>query len=888
MPVGYAGKIEIAHKIAGELSNMAKSFGFNVFTRTAARATKYMAASLGIATLAAPMAQATGFLYVDSAFHNLPRIQIGVPGQQVGPDGRPLLHGSVQTGVYLDTQDIKVEISDQVAKTYIKQTFKNETDKILSGTYLFPLPDDATFSSFSLHIDGKPVEGKILEKAEATAQYEAIVRKMIDPGLLEYADYKTVRARIYPIPAHGSKTVELEYTQLLKTNGGIVSYKYPLRSTNKDAVNETKINVSIKGKQGIRTIWSPTHHISMERKGEHQATVTFKENNGSDDKDFLLSYVLSGNELATNLQAHRKDGEDGYFLLAISPPIAGKAAVAKDIVIVADTSGSMAGEWLEQSKKSLKYMVNSLNAGDRFNIVQFNTDADAFESNLLEATKENKAKAIAYINELEAHGGTNMADAVSLGASMFQSGSKRPSYMLMMTDGEPTVGKTGHKEIAGLLSGKPDVRVFSLGIGYDINTQLLDKIASGHHGTAQFVEPGENLETALSGLYDKIRNPVMSDVKIAYEGIQIKDQYPRTVNDMFANTQVLLVGKYKGNGEAKIKISGNVNGVSKNFSFPLAFPEKEVAANYLPRLWAMRRVGHLTEVAKENGNTQEIVDEIMALSRQHGIITAYSSYLVTEPGADQVAMRGNPARPVFAGGGGSRRTRQMPFNMPNPFAAPVSSPKAAPSPVASSIRMGKVGGPGSPAPQIASAGSDRATRFAFAGNSGGGNPAAAVIPNTNMGRSVRGMYQTAPRELQIASDNAYIGSLDERGKDAGAKSLIAMMSNKEEKGESAVHFKKVQSKLKSDTYVEGDDSSISGTKIVDDKTFRLKNGSWVDDALAVFKGKTEKVEFASKRYFELIKEFPGIGKYLSVGKNVTLVFKGTCFKIAAESVDLPG
>lgn len=859
---------------------MAKSFGFNVFTRT----TKYLAASLGIAILAAPMAQATGFLYVDSAFHSLPRIQIGVPGQQVGPDGRPLLHGSVQTGVYLDTQDIKVEIFDQVAKTYIKQTFKNETDKILSGTYLFPLPDDATFSSFSLHIDGKPVEGKILEKAEATAQYEAIVRKMIDPGLLEYADYKTVRARIYPIPAHGSKTVELEYTQLLKTNGGIVSYKYPLRSTNKDAVNETKINVSIKGKQGIRTIWSPTHHISMERKGEHQATVTFKENNGSDEKDFLLSYVLSGNELATNLQAHRKDGEDGYFLLAISPPIAGKAAVAKDIVIVADTSGSMAGDWLEQSKKSLKYMVNSLNAGDRFNIVQFNTDADAFESNLLEATKENKAKAIAYINELEAHGGTNMADAVSLGASMFQSGSKRPSYMLMMTDGEPTVGKTGHKEIAGLLSGKPDVRVFSLGIGYDINTQLLDKIASGHHGTAQFVEPGENLETALSGLYDKIRNPVMSDVKIAYEGIQIKDQYPRTVNDMFANTQVLLVGKYKGNGEAKIKISGNVNGVSKNFSFPLAFPEKEVAANYLPRLWAMRRVGHLTEVAKENGNTQEIVDEIMALSRQHGIITAYSSYLVTEPGADQVAMRGNPARPVFAGGGGSRRTRQMPFNMPNPFAAPVSSPKAAPSPVASSIRMGKVGAPGAPALQMASA-------------------------------SVNGMYRSAPRELQImderpstrdfregsvsqissvsmgrsvksAGDNFYYGGSGV-GKDAGAKSLIAMMSNKEEKGESAVHFKKVQSKLKSDTYVEGDDSSISGTKIVDDKTFRLKNGSWVDDALAAFKGKTEKVEFASKRYFELIKEFPGIAKYLSIGKNIKLVFKGTCFEVQGGKEELP-
>lgn len=794
-----------------------------------------LALSLGILTLQAPMAKATGFLYVDSAFHSLPNVRVPIlPTNPANPEIRPLLHGSVQTGVYLDAQDIKVDIFDQVAKTYIKQTFKNDTDKVLSGTYLFPLPDDATFSSFSLHIDGKPVEGKILEKAEATAQYEAIVRKMIDPGLLEYADYKTVRARIYPIPAHGSKTVELEYTQLLKSNGGIVSYKYPLRATNKDAVSETNLNVSIKGKQGIRTIWSPTHHISMTRKNEHQATVTFNEKNGTDEKDFLLSYVLSASELATNLQSHKKDGEDGYFLLAISPPIANKAAVAKDIVIVADTSGSMAGEWLDQSKKSLKYIVNSLNAGDRFNIVQFNTDADSFEDKLLEATKENKAKAISYIDDLEAHGGTNLADAVSLGSSMFQTASKRPSYMIMMTDGEPTVGKTGHKEIASLLSSKPDLRVFNLGIGYDINTQLLDQIASNHHGTAQFVEPGENLETALSGLYDKIRNPIMSDVKISYEGITVKDVYPRSVKDMFANTQVMLVGKYKGSGEAKIKIAGTVNGAVKNFQFPLSFPEKELQANYLPRLWAMRRVGHLTEVAKENGNTQEIVDEIMALSQKHGIITAYTSYLVTEPNA------GNPpGRPV--------PMLNRPISMQE------------------SMVRGNLMRRSANVLGVESAGGGRSGNAYFATSK-------ASPPSVSMAKSVR-----------AAGDNMYMSN-DE--KDAGARQLVSMMADKEEKGEKAVHFKKVQSKLKTDTYVEGDGSSISETKIVDDKTFRLKNGSWVDDALAVFKGKTEKVEFASKRYFELIKEFPGIAKYLAVGKSVTLVFKGTCFKISGDGANL--
>src|SRR5262249_37412816 len=153
---------------------------------------------------------------------------------------------------HMQSESIKVDISDQVAKTYICQTFMNDTDRNLAGTYLFPLPDDTTFSSFSLHIDGKPVEGQILEANAARQQYEEIVRRMVDPGLLEYADYKTVRARIFPIPAHGTKKVELEYTQVLRAENGLLKYSFPLKAQGEAApVDEVKIDLKLSSKQGL-------------------------------------------------------------------------------------------------------------------------------------------------------------------------------------------------------------------------------------------------------------------------------------------------------------------------------------------------------------------------------------------------------------------------------------------------------------------------------------------------------------------------------------------------------------------------------------------------------------------------------------------------------------
>ncbi len=623
--------------------------------------------AVGLGLLPPQESRASGFIVVDPSFGggaavmvpmpiNVTPVRPGVPLRPIGPARpgrpivtpaptvRPILKGGVTFGLHLEAEAIKVDVTDQVAKTYIVQTFKNDTDRNLAGTYLFPLPDDTTFSSFSLHIDGKPVEGKILEAAEARQQYEAIVRQMVDPGLLEYADHKTVRARIFPIPAHGTKKVELEYTQLLKAENGLLKYSFPLKSKGGDdlPVEEVKIDMKLQSKQGLRTIWSPTHSINSSRASDSLAKVSFLGKSIVPDKDFLLYYSVSDKAMAANVLTHKSVGEDGYFLLTLSPPMKSEQVVAKDIVLVADTSGSMQGEKMSQLKLALKYVVNALNPADKFSIVQFNTDAEALKSQLMLATAENKKQAIAFIDDLDARGGTNIGDALSMGTTMLNQVTDRPGFLVMMTDGEPTVGDTDVGSLLKKVKSKRDIRVFDFGVGNDIDTRLLNRLASENHGTSQYVSPDENIETALSSFYQKIKSPVLSDVSITYDGIQVKDTYPRSVKDIFSGSQVLVLGKYKGGGSAHLNVTGKVNGVPRSYSFPLAFAAQEADHTYLPRLWAMRRIGYLTEVAKANGDNREVVDEIVALSKKHGIISAYTSFLSLDPNEGRGGVRPMP------------------------------------------------------------------------------------------------------------------------------------------------------------------------------------------------------------------------------------------------------
>lgn len=827
--------------------------------------------SLAASVFLAPCANATGWIVIDPVNGVMPTVPrttpTTVPGRRPPTlprvPGRTVLQGNVSFGLHLKDESIRVEISDQVAKTYISQTFSNDSDRNLAGTYLFPLPEDTTFSSFSLHIDGKPVEGKILEAMAARQQYEEIVRRMIDPGLLEYADYKTVRARIFPIPAHGTKKVELEYTQLLKAENGMLKYRFPLKAEGDvEPVDQVKIDVKLSSKQGLRTIWSPTHMITANRDGNNLAKITMLEKETIPDKDFLLYYSVSDKDMAANLLTHKNPGEDGYFLLTLTPPMSAKAVQAKDIVLVADTSGSLSGEKMHQNKEALKYIVNALSAGDRFGIVQFNTDAEAFKTRLVEATAENKKAAMAFIDDLESHGGTNIGDALNLGTNILNSdSSERPAYLVLMTDGEPTVGETDINKLTKVNS-KRDIRIFDFGVGYDVNTKLLNKLAAEHHGTSQYIEPNESMETALASFYNKIKSPVLSNVQIAFNGITVKDVYPREVKDIFAGNQVLLLGKYKVGTAASIGLTGKINGVAKSYTFRVNFSNEEAGHSYLSRLWAMRRIGYLTDVAQANGDTKEVVDEIVALSKKYGIISQYTSYLVTDPSED------------------ARLANNRPFPGPRPMRGFPVSGSVSTLPRAVSRAGGGSGG----------------ARFMFAPSAPVAEASmdSMVSRGSNAAAQIYGDEGTFSSAAPGASFSAVRGRVSPSLK--AAKSMHVMDSapivrdlrsaERKEVGQNAVAFAKVASKMKdvvalADAEKSGEEGFHAGAtmKHVDDKTFYLVNGVWTDSSYDHKSAKAKVVTFGTDEYFGLFRSITGISKYLAVGPQVIVVFKGNVYKV---------
>ncbi len=798
--------------------------------------------SLAASIFLTPVCDAAGMIVIDPIQGGAAAIRLPVvrPGTRPGHvTTAPLLKGQVSFGLRLEAADVRVEINDQVAKTYITQTFANDTDRNLAGTYLFPLPEDCTFSSFSLHIDGKPVEGKILEANEARQTYETIVRQMIDPGLLEYADYKTVRARIFPIPAHGTKKVELEYTQVLKAENGMIKYSFPLKTEQETAAaEEVKINVKLGSKQGLRTIWSPSHVISSTRDGDHKALASFHGKEVVPDKDFLLYYSVSDKDMSANLLTNKSSGEDGYFMFTLTPPVQAKEVISKDIVFVADISGSMKGQRMEENKRALKYLVNALGASDRFSIVQFNTDVDVFKPRLVQATPENKKAALAFVEDMEAAGGTNIGDALKNAGNMLGADKARPSYLVLMTDGEPTVGETS---VAGLLKTvdpKKDIRVFDFGVGYDVNTKLLNKLADDNHGTSQYVEPDESLEVALSSFYDKIKSPVLSNVKITFDGVQVKDMYPRNVKDIFAGCQVLLLGKYKGSGAGTCHMTGTVNGVAKQYNFPVKFEEQSLGHGYLPRLWAMRRIAHLTEVAQSNNENREVIDEIVALSKKYGIISNYTSYLVTDP---------SEGRPM-------PMSRAMPLPMQS-FNGPVP-----PSGVRRRVPMNLLG-------------------------STNGAAGAGTFHSSGSNHLVAGRMKAHSTDAYMGDGGssrsfAAEGIADSAPVVTDYRALAPSPAPHPVSGKEAVRSsKKLEAMKDAVSYGAANESSAS-IKTAGDKTFYLQNGFWTDSTYESGKSpKIEEITFGSKEYFELTK-VPGISKYLAVGKQLILTYRGHSYKIS--------
>jgi Ca-activated chloride channel family protein len=541
---------------------------------------------------------------------------------------------------------VQVTIQDQLVVTRVDQVFYNPNDWQIEGTYIFPIPLDAAVSSFTLWVDGQPVEGKILDAEQARQTYEDIVRSMNDPALLEYVDRGAVQARIFPIPPGGERRIELEYVQALTADNGLVRYTYPL-STEKFSLwplEEVSISVEVRSSRApIRAIYSPSHDVAISRQDERNVNIGYEAENVLPDSDFTLYYSL-GEEQAFHLLSYRDQDDpldpDGFFLVLLAPrPEAARETVSKDVILVLDRSGSMEGEKFRQAQEALRYVLGHLNPEDRFNIIVFSTGLETYASGLRRADEANEA--IAWVDRQSAQGSTDINRALLEAAAMAER--ERPTYLIFLTDGLPTEGVVDSQEILDNFAGearrvaRDNLRLFAFGVGYDVDTILLDTLAQAHHGTSTYVLPDERLDEVISAFYAKVSTPVLTDLELDFGVLSAYDIYPDPLPDLFAGSQIVVVGRYREGGSASVTLRGSVDGRDQAFRFDdQRFAEDDSESrdssieSQIPRLWATRKIGHLLNQIRLHGPDKETIDQIVRLSIRYGIVTPYTSYLVTE------------------------------------------------------------------------------------------------------------------------------------------------------------------------------------------------------------------------------------------------------------------
>ncbi|MBN1412378.1 MAG: VWA domain-containing protein [Spirochaetales bacterium] len=546
---------------------------------------------------------------------------------------------------------VNVDIDNLSAVTTIDQEFYNPTSYRLEGYYIFPKPENAVITKFSMQIQGKNVSAELLDAGKARSIYEDIVRKMKDPALLEYVGRDIYKVRIFPIEPYSTKRVTIAYRELLTRDSGSVMYIYPLNTEKFSAkpLNDVSIVVNINSDDNVHSVYSPTHEIDVVQKGPKNATAAFEEKSTKPDVDFKLYYSMGSEPFGISHYAYRESGDDGFFFMNLSPAyVTGNTYMPKDITFVLDTSGSMAGEKLAQAKKALLFCIHNLKPDDGFQIIRFSAEAEQVFPALQKANPDNIDKAKSFIKDMAAIGGTNIEEALGLalgGDEKMERDAGRPHMIVFITDGKPTIGQTDTEKLITVLKkvNPKTTRIFTFGIGDDINTHLLDRITQQTRAYRSYILPDQDIELEISSFYSKVSSPVLSDLEIRLEGgVTLSRVYPDLKNlpDLFKGSSLSLIGRYSGQGKVNFILEGNVGTKRKKMEYELDFPKSESEHDFIPPLWAARRVGFLLDAIRLNGEEKELIDEVVILSRKYGIITPYTSYLIVEDEERRTASSG--------------------------------------------------------------------------------------------------------------------------------------------------------------------------------------------------------------------------------------------------------
>jgi Ca-activated chloride channel family protein len=539
------------------------------------------------------------------------------------------------------SSDVHAELANGVLRYEVTETFVNQGSGIGEADYLFPLPKGAAFQDLKLSINGELVSGETMNAAQARQIYEQIVRQRRDPALVEWMGYGLLRTRIFPIGPGEEKKVVVRFQSVAEREGDALRMDYfrgsrpgPEMRTS-DPEGRTSFTLKYPDDARYGNAYSPTHSLTTTRsRSMREVTV-----NGDGREITLLVPVRRSTEPAISVLTYAPAHENGFALVTLSPPAINPRVTDRDVTLVLDVSGSMAGEKIRQARAAGLQLLSTLGASDRFRLIDFSTDVRTFRDEFAYATAENVRAASRYLESLDASGSTNISGALEE-ALRPPVATGRMGLVLFVTDGQPTVGERDPETIAARAATlRGSRRIFSFGVGADLNVALVERLALEGRGTAQFVRPNESVERAVSIVASRLTNPVVTDLRVYADGVRLLKTQPSQPSDIFAGQDFVMLTRYDGSGATRLRFEGRTANGPIEWTSRAVFPASSSENSFIARLWATQRIGYLSAEKRRNGGSGEVDDEIKQLGEQYGIPTEFSSYLVVEPGMQRGDIR---------------------------------------------------------------------------------------------------------------------------------------------------------------------------------------------------------------------------------------------------------
>jgi Ca-activated chloride channel family protein len=583
------------------------------------------------------------------------------------PQSRSYSLSGSQQPVQITGVTTEVRILQQIATTTMDVALANPTNRNQESEMLIPVPEGAVVRSFTFEGSSKEPTAKLLPKAEAQSIYRSIVAKLRDPALLEFAGYSVIRSSVFPISGGGKQRVRITYEQVLKADGNRIDYVLPRSESFEASAIPWAISLRITASSPISGVYSPSRQVTVEHSGNQQALVKTAGKAQLEPGPFRLSYLANSESVTASLLAYpdaRVGG--GYFLLLAGVP-AGmqrqESAIKREVTLVLDRSGSMKGEKIDQARDAALQVLEGLEEGEAFNILDYSDSVAKFSEQPVIKDAKILGQARSYIKRIKAVGGTNIHDALVEALRQPPTPNMLP-LLIFLTDGQPTVGVTGEAQIRKTVveTNVHKRRIFSFGVGYDVNAPLLTSISTATRATPTFVFPNENVEVKVSDVFERLSGPVLADPKLAtLDGSgalttrAVRDLLPNELNDLFEGDQLVVLGQYQTDEPLHFRLSGNYLGAPRTFDLKFDLSKATTRNSFVPRLWASRKIARLVEVITEAGaeitsahfaNTvaynnaamrsqndpklKELVDEIIRLSTEFGVLTEYTAFLATD------------------------------------------------------------------------------------------------------------------------------------------------------------------------------------------------------------------------------------------------------------------